>query len=51
MKRGIQIDTTIVPCIHCKTDYDLAKQSRISKRLKRREIKCPYCHRKVGTLN
>ena len=51
MRKGVYTDTTVVSCRHCKEKYDVNKASAISEKMKRREIICPHCRKRTGTLN
>jgi DNA-directed RNA polymerase subunit RPC12/RpoP len=38
-------------CTGCKRQYDLVKLKRIVERKNDKEIKCPYCGKKIGELS
>ena len=51
MKRNIRMAECYLICRHCKREYDMSQVSLEGRRKNQRNLYCPYCGKKVGTLN
>ncbi len=38
-------------CIECKKSYDLSSLSLVARQKRQRNLYCPHCGKKVGTVN
>ena len=50
MAKTLKMTECMLPCNNCKKSYDMSALSLDAKQKQRRNLYCPNCGKKVGTL-
>lgn len=50
VKRHIQLSNDTIKCIYCRRLYALVEQTLIAEQEGRKEVRCPHCNGKVGSV-
>ena len=49
--RKMKLESSVVNCMHCGEPFDLNHQSKVATMNRTRDVACPHCGKKVGTLS
>lgn len=49
--RKMKLESSVVNCMHCGEPFDLNRQSKAAQMAHTRDVACPNCGKKVGTLS